>query len=249
MEEKNLVVVKSNHLISASYRLGLDEQRLLLACIAQIDSTSPTRARDEFTVSAKQFSSLFNIELKSAYQQIEKAAEDLFERKIVIDNKKEKIKLVSRWTPEVEYNYGEGSVTLTFSKKVLPYISSLKERFTKYKIEYVSNLTSAHAIRIYELCLQYLQIGSRTFQVDELKKILGIENEYSKFYDFKKRALTPAQNQINKHTDIKIKIKLIRKLRKITHLEFEIQSKNPTHHKSSKQKTEKILNNLLNTLN
>lgn len=244
MKEKSLTVVKSNKLIEASYRLGLDEQRILLACIAQIDSTSDLTVKDEFTVTAKQFSEMFGVDLKSAYQQIEKAAEDLFERKIVVDNKKAKIKFVSRWSSSVEYNYGEGSVTIGFANKILPLISQLKEQFTRYNLEHISQLTSVHSIRIYELCLQYLTIGSRTIEVEGLKKILGLEEQYPDFKIFNRDVLKPSVDQINKHTDIKIKLTAIRKLRKIESLKFEIESKKPKHHKLSNQKINKELTSI-----
>lgn len=248
MEEKNLTVVKSNKLIEASYKLGLDEQRLLLACISQIDSRLDLSKKDEFTVTAKQFASMFGSDPKSAYKQIEAAAEDLFERKIVVDNKKEKIKFVSRWSSSVEYNYGEGSVTIGFSQKILPLISQLKEQFTKYNLEHVSRLTSVHAIRIYELCLQYLKIGERNFEMSEFKKILGLDGQYPEFKDFNKRVLKSSIDQINKHTDIKIKVNPIRQNRKIVLLKFEIESKQARSHKVSKQKSEKEIRELANNL-
>lgn len=248
MEEKNLTIVKSNKLIEASYKLGLDEQRLLLACISQIDSRLDLSKKDEFTVTAKQFASMFGSDPKSAYKQIEAAAEDLFERKIVVDNKKAKIKFVSRWSSSVEYNYGEGSVTIGFSQKILPLISQLKEQFTKYNIEHVSRLTSVHAIRIYELCLQYLKIGERNFEIDDFKKTLGLEDQYPEFKDFNKRVLKSSVDQINKHTDIKIKVNPIRKNRKIISLKFDIESKKPRAHKISNQKINKELTSISKSL-
>ncbi len=40
-EPSSLLVTKANDLISASYRLTLQEQRLLLAAIAQVDPRKP----------------------------------------------------------------------------------------------------------------------------------------------------------------------------------------------------------------
>jgi hypothetical protein len=49
-----LTVVKSNKVIEASYLLSLSEQRVLLACIAQIDSTAELTEQYQFQVSAGQ---------------------------------------------------------------------------------------------------------------------------------------------------------------------------------------------------
>ena len=237
MEEKNLTVVKSNSLIQASYRLSLGEKRLLLACIAKLDSKGVKYAKDDgVTVTAREFTELFEIKSNNAYRDLEDAAEKLFERKITFDDKPRKIKYVSRWASDMDYNYGEGSVTIHFSQRILPYITQLEARFTQYRLERVATLTSTHAIRIYELCLQYLKLGHRKFETEHLKKILGVESEYPEFKDFNKRVIKPSLEQINRRTDLNIKIERIRKLRKIVALKFIIKQKSKTSHKASAQK-------------
>jgi len=244
MEEKGLMVVKSNKLIEASYKLSLQEQRLLLSCIAQIDSHKDISKQDEFRITAKDFSTLANIPIKNAYRDLKEAAECLFERRLTFKSPSSDKFLVSRWVSSVEYNEKEGSVELCFAQRILPLISQIRGHFTRYKIENIANLTSIHSIRIYELCLQYLTIGSRKISIEELKNCLGIENQYPEFKDLNKRVLKPSVDQINKHTDIKIKLTAIRKLRKIESLKFEIESKKPKHHKLSNQKINKELTSI-----
>ena len=48
MKDRKLVVVKSNKVIEASYRLSLSEQRIILACIGKMDSTEAYTNQDEF---------------------------------------------------------------------------------------------------------------------------------------------------------------------------------------------------------
>lgn len=249
MERNSLTVVKSNALVEASYRLSLGEKRLLLACIAQLDSKGTRYTKENgVTVTAEDFSSLFSLKKNNAYRDLEGAAESLFERRITFNDKKRKIRYVSRWAGDMDYNYGEGSVTIHFSKRILPYMTQLQGQFTKYRLEMIADLTSVHAIRIYEMCLQYLKIGTREIEVKKLKTALGIGDQYSEFKDFNKRVLNPSAEQINKHTDLKINIEPIRKNRKITSLKFKISSKKPAKHKASKQKTESTLRSLSSTL-
>ncbi|MFK0569727.1 replication initiation protein [Endozoicomonas sp.] len=61
--KKDLTIVKHNHLIEASYRLNLDEQRLVLACIAKIDPRVGKDFPDEITVTAQEFSHHFGLKL------------------------------------------------------------------------------------------------------------------------------------------------------------------------------------------
>ena len=249
MDKEKLTVVKSNALVESSYRLSLGEKRLLLACIAKLDSKGIKYAKDDgITVTAREFSELFDITSKNEYRDLEDAAEKLFERKITFDDKPRKIKYVSRWAGDMDYNYGEGSVTIHFSKRVLPYITQLKGQFTQYRLEKVSALTSVHAIRIYELCLQYLKFGFREFEVEKLKNILGVKKQYTEFKAFNRKVLKPSTEQINKYTDIKIDIEPIKKSRKIVALKFTIKSKSKSHHKASNQKTNSTIKSLRQSL-
>ena len=54
----SLTVVKSNKVVEASYMLSLAEQRVLLCCIAQIDSTAALSENYRFEVTAAGISDL-----------------------------------------------------------------------------------------------------------------------------------------------------------------------------------------------
>ena len=246
---REVTVVKSNKLIEASYKLTLDEQRLILSCIGQVDSKADMSKIDRFKVTAKEFSNYSGVDIKSSYQQLENAAQELYERSVTFYDQDTNDILVTRWVSSVKYNSERGDVELCFANDIVPLISQIQSHFTKYKIENIANLTSIHSIRIYELCLQYLTIGHRVVSVDELKYYLGIENQYEQFKDLNKRVLKSAVDQINKYTDIKIKMDPIRENRKIISLKFEIESKQTRSQKVSKQKSEKEIRDLANKLN
>ena len=57
---KNELVVKSNHLIEASYQLTLNEQRVILLAITKIHRQKPLCAEDIFSISAADFSIYFD---------------------------------------------------------------------------------------------------------------------------------------------------------------------------------------------
>ena len=62
----SLTVVKSNKVVEASYMLSLAEQRVLLCCIAQIDSTAVLTESYRFEVTAAGISDLVGIENRSS---------------------------------------------------------------------------------------------------------------------------------------------------------------------------------------
>jgi hypothetical protein len=59
--DKKLTVYKANKVVEAGYRLTLNEQRVVLACISMINSNKPLTASDKFELSAKEFAVIFNI--------------------------------------------------------------------------------------------------------------------------------------------------------------------------------------------
>ena len=89
-----------------------------------------------------------------------------------------------------DYIEDEGRVELVFTPSIIPYISSLKTRFTKYQAKYVMPMRSGYGIRLYELCLQWLG-DEREFEVDEFKELLGLGNQYPRLADLKRRVIRP----------------------------------------------------------
>jgi len=79
-DKKDLVITRHNSLVEGSYKLNLDEQRLLYLCITQLDPRKPLPKDNSFTVTAKEFAETFSIDEKSVYQQIEEASKSLSER-------------------------------------------------------------------------------------------------------------------------------------------------------------------------
>lgn len=55
---------------------------------------------------------------------------------------------------------------------------------------------------MYELLKSYEGIGKRIFDIEELKQILGVDDKYTKYANFKKRILLKAQEDLSLHTDI-----------------------------------------------
>jgi len=224
----DLVVVKDNHIINSSYKLTLVEQRIILGCISKIDSTEQFTEEDGFTIRVSEIKDLTSDEnMKSLYNQIKQGTNRLYERSIKLNDDDTD---VVRWIYRKRYNDDEGSVTLYFTKTVLPYLTQLKGNFTKYKLQYVSRFKSTHSIRIYELLVQWLSKGSREVEVDWLKKTLGVEDKYQRTNNFIGRVIKPSIEDINTHSNLNVKYGTRKTGRRITHIQFEFDVK-----KSSKK--------------
>lgn len=84
-------------------------------------------------------------------------------------------------------------------------------------------MTSASAIRLYELLIQYVVIGQREIATAEFKSLLGLEWRYEKFSALERYVIAPSIQQVNEHSDILVSWSPRKTGRKISHLVFTIQ--------------------------
>jgi len=228
-----LTVVKSNKVIEASYLLSLAEHRVLLACIAQVDSMTELTAQYKFEVSVTEIVNLVGLDNESnVYRDLKKAAEKLFGRSVTIDDPDpENTKVIqrkTRWISSIDYIPGEGKLVLSFATGIIPYISKLSKEFTQYKLKHVASFESIYSIRLYELLVQWRSAGEREIEVEWLKKQFQVSNKYSRLGDLKKRVIEPAINEINNHSNIWVRYDQKKMGRKVTHFHFYFGVKEPT---------------------
>ena len=133
---KNNLVVKSNELIMASYAMTVNEQRVLISCISQIDSRQTLAGEAVFRLSVEQARDLFYTkgDQRHAYRDLKEACERLFERKVRIDLPDNK-ELLTRFVQSVVFDPDNGHADIRFAKEILPYLSQLEANFTKYRLE------------------------------------------------------------------------------------------------------------------
>ncbi|MBI4744545.1 MAG: replication initiation protein [Actinobacteria bacterium] len=223
MKQENRVVTKSNSLNEARYRLTVQEQRIILSVISLI------QPNDEdfkvYRIKVSDFLAFLEIQNQQVYPEIKRITKSLMEKILII--KKEESELHISWFSSAEYFDKKGYVELRFDPKLKPYLLKLKECFTSYHLENVIHLRSIYSIRIYELLKQYEFVAKRTFDVFELREILGIRpDEYKLYGDFKRHVILPAQKELKQKTDIKFNLKEIKTGRKVTSMEFIVEKNN-----------------------
>lgn len=226
---KKDLVVKDNALINASYNLDLVEQRLILLAILEArESNTPTDK--DLTIHVDSYINHFNVHRNTAYQALQDASRNLFERRFSYQKLTAKGNIenvVSRWVQRVSYVENEALVRIKFSDDVVPLITNLEKHFTSYELEQVSSLTSVYAIRLYEVLIAWRSTGKVTMiGLDELRSKLGIEpHEYKRMGQFKEKVLHLAIEQINTHTDIKVEYEQHKQGRTIVGFSFSFKQK------------------------
>lgn len=217
-DKKDLLITRHNSLIEGSYKLNLDEQRLLYLCITQLNPRKPLPADNSFVVTAKDFSEVFSIDEKSVYSQLEEAAKSLSERWLKTTDNKYREQF--RWVFGVRYHDQEGKVTLGFSPWVVPYLTSLREQFTSLKLSQVANLKSIYSIRLLEFVTQFKSTGKFIIDLDRFKDRLCLKDEYKRFFDLKRRVIEPAIKELKEKSNLVIDWKPIKSGKTTKQLEF-----------------------------
>ncbi len=197
--DETRLIVKSNYLIEASYRLSLQEQRLILLMVSKIKPED--RNFHVYQIAIKDFNRIVDIKGEASYHRTKELTKKLLERSLQI--KKDKSTLQITWLSSAEYFEGKGYVELSFDPKLKPYLLKLKEFFTRYRLKHVIRLKSSYSIKLYELLKQYEHLGKRKFTLDELRYKLGLmPDEYPLYANFKQKILNRVQAELNAHTDL-----------------------------------------------
>lgn len=222
-------VYQANALIEASYRLSVVEQRVVLACIDQVRRDESVTDEVMYSIDAGDYAKICDIPLKVAYRDLKRAALQLMDRKVWVTQTPEGAELsetlVTHWVQSIKYADNKGALRLRFAKDILPYLTNIKTRFTRFALSDVARMDSAHAIRLYELLVERLDFGERTIDVDWLRHALRLGDKYPLMADFKKRVVNVAVEQINEHSPLHVEWEQIKEGRRITQLRFTFQAR------------------------
>ncbi len=226
------MVYKSNALVEAAYRLSVQEQRILLACISQVRRDEAVTDEVLYSVRAADLAKLSGTAVEAAYSELKTAALRLKRREVRLTQepngkgKKPKV-MITGWVQTIFYIEGEGRVELRFTKDMLPYLTELTRQFTKYALADVAKMDSAYGIRLYELLMQWDSQGQREIEIEQLREWLQLEGRYPSIKDFKLRVLGPAVAQINEHSPLQVAWAQRKTGRRVSHLLFTFSPKKP----------------------
>lgn len=138
-------------------------------------------------------------------KQLREATESIGSRMFEIETPD---KLRQLWLFEyVDYLKGSAGFNIKINQSAIPYFFELKNNFTVMKLKSVLNCSSKYAKRLYGISCQWKSVGTKRFEIAELKKMLGLidkkgNEKYEKISQFTERVLEVAKLQINENTDI-----------------------------------------------
>ena len=198
---KKSLVIQSNNLIEARYRLSVEEQKLIKVLISKIQTNDVNFKEYEFRI--KELGEILGITHNEQYSVIKRITERLITRGLSFYNSETKRFLQTSWLSSAEYEEGKGIVALCFDPKLQPLLLQLKSYFTKYDMEQIMRFRGQYTIRFFEFRKSFIGRNKNevTFTLKELREILGLKkDEYDQFFDFKRRVVEPARLELLEKT-------------------------------------------------
>jgi plasmid replication initiation protein len=161
------------------------------------------------------------------YNQLREATENIGSRMFEIETPE---RLRQMWLFEyVDYVKGTGSFNIKINETAKPYFFELKNNFTALELKSVLNCSSKYAKRLYAIACQWRSVGSKRFEIKELKQMLGLidkkgNEQYEKISQFQERILDIARQQICENTDIELDYELKKRGRSFHWVTLHINS-------------------------
>lgn len=229
MDENNWVV-KANKFIEAKGRLGTLEQKLLATLISEIQLDD--KDFKEYHLDIREVGEFIGLDYNAVYERLSDVAIKLLDKKIFleeINDKGKKIFFATSLISSAKHEEGSGTLIIKIDPDLKPYLLAIKGEetpFTKYIIKNILKLNGSYAIRLYEILKQWEKARVKMFETQHLKEMLGAEAEsYNRFDNFERVVLKPAKIEINNHTDLFIIYRKVKTGRRISHIEFEIETR------------------------
>lgn len=234
------LIVKSNTLMEAKFQFKLWELRIFEKMVSLIQKGDKAFRPSKIYVT--DLIKYFKGNSGNDYSLIRDAAMSLADKRLYISytssngsKRWAKISVFPTVTiPNDDDRGGENAyIELEFHNDLKPYLLDLKARFKAYDMRNIQPLTSVYSIRMYILLKQFEFIGQRTFEVDTLKELLGVDaNQYKLYGDFKRRVINRPQKDLKKYCDICFDFKEEKRGRKVHKIHFKISKNIPTKNKA-----------------
>jgi plasmid replication initiation protein len=228
LESKTPKVYKNKRLNNASYNdFTHSEYQVLLHLISKVGGVDefgkylqPEQLKREHVICAKEFSTIFDTDISNTYKMLKKACKRFMASSITI----EKLEINEIWEISIcsmaKYNKFEGSITIEFSDRIMPYISQVNKRFMLYNLKEISNFGSLYTTRLYELIQEFKETGWIEKSLEELRQYFGVGDKFKTYNNFKQKTFAHACQEINDNYDINLKFEEKKEGRKVDKIRF-----------------------------
>lgn len=215
-------VFKSNRFLKAGLDWTTQMHRVVLMLISQID-----RTQEDFGVQRVHISEIeeaSGIENPNLYSEGPSIAQALLSQRVEVHTKPEDYDAYNLLSA-CRYVSGKGYIEARFNPDMREFLLGLKERYTKYLLQQVMQLSSPYSMRIYEILAMYRGIGWVDITVEELRRMFKLEDKYQRWRDLRRYVIESAQDELKEKCDLYFTFAEIRQGRRVTAVKFKIHQR------------------------
>ncbi len=242
MQETTLPIARIDNtfVYNARYQLSAREAKVMLYLISKIDPIKQSQLNEQ-TISVKELEVILKGDGKKwggLYEEMRTFQDRMMGRTITmptdieIDGKTFPGKMNwFQYISPVRMDDGTIGMRFLFSQPLQPALLNLKE-YVGVELLEVIPLKSSFSIRMFQIfrahrnrLAKYQKKSQLRYEIEELKSLLGVDQKYDDYGNFKKRVLQPLESEISQHTSIKVAWKGIKKGRNVEEIEFEFWDK------------------------
>jgi plasmid replication initiation protein len=231
-------VTMSNALTRAGHGLTLAEKRVVMMAVSKLDSAKVMRPGEmlpSVKITAQEYAETYEVDPRTAYEALQGAAKNLFERKLTFFEPAHKrggkplkpIRNDMRWVGRCQYHEGEGWVQLAWWPDLLPSLVGLRKQFTTYQLQQASALRSAYSWRLLELLMRFKSTGKAEYTVEDFAASMdATEKQRADFSKLRTKMIEPAVKELTEKDGWLIQWEPIKVGRKVKAIRFNFM-RNP----------------------
>ena len=215
------VVMQHNAITSGRYDFTACQLDLLFMILAQLEI-----GKTQYTIHTSDIEAITGRQWQ--INQLTKSTELILTKMFEVEDSESYTQFVL--FQYFKYLKGQRSIQVKLSEIALPYFFELKSNFTALQLKSTLSVTSKYAKRLYALGCQWRSVGKKRFEIEELKKMLGLidkrgKEQFEEVSAFRKNVLEIAKKQINEESDIYFDYKLIKQGRSFRWVEIYVNAK------------------------
>ncbi|GLI55088.1 hypothetical protein PM10SUCC1_06030 [Propionigenium maris DSM 9537] len=204
--------------IAFNKKLNKQEHRLLLYILE--------RGEDGFYISLEELKSITRV---ANPQMNLKVVRGLSTKRVGYSLTVQGKNLEGEFSPVSSYFFDGELFHLTTARELLPH-HQFTLLFREVHLPTFIKLRQRGTLKIYERFVKtHMESSKLTFDIDELKALLEVEDKYSRFYDFEKHVLKSILDELNSFTEYQVSYNKIKKgegkTNRVIALEFEFSNK------------------------
>jgi plasmid replication initiation protein len=210
---------QSHIIVNARYALSRSEIDIVLTLLTAIKKEDEDFKDYEFTIGELQTKTGRRWDAKQLKATIKSLMSKPLELPVEHDEEFE----IVNWFSYFKYSR-TGLITCRFEKALKPFLIELSGVRILADFRHLLPMNSSYSKRMYLLLKEYDKIGVRTFNVEELQGILKVPKSLKERYDnFKRQVLKRAETDINKFTDLEVKLSEKKRGKKVVEITYTIK--------------------------